>query len=598
MMPSKYPFGRAAFRRTLALQDYAAVGDGRSVALIGLDGSVGWWCVPNLDSDPLFDSLLDAKNGGIFTLQPTTDYQAERAYREGSNVLETTFTTESGVLRVTDSMNSSLAGRLPWCELARRVEVLSGSVTFRLLLVCGTRDQTASPWLQPNCNGTIFHVGPVLGMLLTSDNVQIREEGDLGILGEATLSAGERALVAIVAGEDQPLGVPSTEEIDRRIDISDKAWRAWADGLHYDGPYADWVRRSALALKLLLFSPSGAIAAAATTSLPEKIGGKKNYDYRYAWIRDASYTLHAFLWLGQVPESQASIAWLLARIGESGPKVCFRLDGRPVPPVQEKNLPGYQDSSPVVTGNAAGTQHQHGVYGDIFEGVAQFVASGNVLDQKSAIILASLADECADRWRQPDSGMWELEEQRHYTMSKVSAWQALNRAVELSEKGHLSSTCVPRWIRERDRIAAWVDENCWSEKHSAYTFYPDTDRLDASLVLAVRFGFPSRERLAATCDAIRKNLGHGTLIYPYSGADKEEGAFLACTFWLAEAYATLGRTGEAGELIGETLKILPQEISILSEQIDVKTNDFLGNIPQGLTHLALIHAVMSLNLPQ
>ncbi|MBB5060538.1 GH15 family glucan-1,4-alpha-glucosidase [Granulicella aggregans] len=594
-MAIEYPFGGNVSRRVLPLQDYAAIGDGRSVALIGRDGSIGWWCVPNLDSEPLFDSLLDEKAGGVFTLQPKGPFASKHVYRKDSNVLETTFTTETGVVRVTDSLNSSLAGRLPWCELARRIEVLSGAVTLSLSLVCGTRDQTASPWLQPNCNGTIFHVGPVLGMLRTSDNVHITEQGDRGILGEAALARGERALIAVVAGEDQPIGIPSTKDIDRRIDVSDTAWRAWAQGLHYDGPYADWVRRSALILKLLLFSPSGAIAAAATTSLPEKIGGKKNYDYRYAWVRDASYTLHAFLWLGQIPESQAAVAWLLARLGEAGAKVCFRMDGTPVPPVQEKGLPGYQKSYPVVTGNAAGTQNQHGVYGDIFEAVSLFVASGNILDQKSAVILASLADECADRWRQPDSGMWELEETRHYTMSKVSAWQALNRAVELAEKGHISASCAPRWIRERDRIATWVNENCWSESLSAYTFYPGTVRLDASLALAVRFGFPDRERLAATCEAIHKKLGQGPLLYRYTGAEKEEGAFLACSFWLAEAYATLGRRQQADALIRETLKVLPQDIGILGEQIDVKTNDFLGNMPQGLSHLALIHAVMSLD---
>lgn len=175
--------------------------------------------------------------------------------------------------------------------------------------------------------------------------------------------------------------------------------------MRYDGPYVEWVRRSALILKLLLFSPSGAIAAAATTSLPEKIGGSKNFDYRYSWVRDASYTLHAFLWLAQVPESQAAVAWLLARLGEHGAKVCFRLNGGAVPAVQELGLPGYRDSKPVVAGNKAGVQKQHGVYGDIFEAVSLFVASGNVLDQKSAEILSSLADECADRWRQPDSGM-------------------------------------------------------------------------------------------------------------------------------------------------------------------------------------------------
>jgi GH15 family glucan-1,4-alpha-glucosidase len=594
-MASEYRFSGTSPRRTLALQEYAAIGDGRTVALIGLDGSIRWWCVPNIDSDPLFDSLLDSEAGGIFTLEPADPFSAERVYRKDSNVLETTFTTETGVARITDSMNSSLAGRLPWCELARRIEVLRGTVTLRFSLICGTRDETVSPWLQPNSNGTIFHVGPVLGVLRTSENLHVKEEGDRGIFGEATLSEGDRALLAIVAGEDQPIGVPSIDDIDRRIDLSDTAWRAWAEGLHYQGPYADWVRRSALVLKFLLFSPSGAIAAAATTSLPERLGGKKNYDYRYAWVRDASYTLHAFLWLGQVAESQAAVAWLLARLGEAGAKVCFRLDGRPVPPVHETAQPGYKNSRPVVTGNLAGAQSQHGVYGDIFEAVALFVASGNVLDQKSSVILAMLADECADRWRQPDSGMWELAETRHYTMSKVSTWQALNRAVELANNRHLAATCVPRWIRERDRIAAWVNENCWSEKQLAYTFYPGTERLDASLVLAVRFGFPDRDRLESTCDAIQKNLGHGPLLYRYTGADDEEGAFLACSFWLAEAYATLGRREEADALIRETLKLLPQDIGILSEQMDVATNDFLGNMPQGLTHLALIHAVMSLD---
>jgi GH15 family glucan-1,4-alpha-glucosidase len=229
-MVSEYPFEGTQSRRALSLQDCAAIGDGRSVALIGLDGSVGWWCVPNLDSDPLFDSLLDSKSGGVFTLQPAGKFSAKRAYLRNSNVLETIFTTESGVVRITDSMNSSLAGRLPWCELARRIEVISGTVSMNLSLMCGTRDETASPWLQPNGNGTVFHVGSVLGMLRTSDNIRISEEGDRGISGETTLTKGDRALIAIVAGEDQPLGIPTIEDVDRRIDVSDTAWRAWTQG--------------------------------------------------------------------------------------------------------------------------------------------------------------------------------------------------------------------------------------------------------------------------------------------------------------------------------------------------------------------------------
>ncbi len=593
-------------RRSFPLQDYAALGDGRSVALLAPDGAVAWWCVPNIDSAPLFDTLLDAAAGGSFVLQPTELFRSERRYRQDSNVLETVFTTAGGTARVTESMNSTLAGRLPWCELARRVEVLSGTVTLRARLVFGTRGDTVSPWLQPNPNGCIFHVGPVLGLFRSTPNMRMLQEEDRTILAEATLREGERAVVAVVAGENEPLGVPPVGDMDGRIDLSDQAWRSWAEGLHYDGPHRESVRRSALTLKLLLFSPSGAIAAAATTSLPERVGGSRNYDYRYAWVRDAAYTLAAFLRLGVVPESKAAFTWLIHRLGETGAKVCYRLDGAPVPAVQEYDLPGYRGSRPVITGNVAAEQHQHGIYGDIFEAASLFVEVGNILDGGSASVLSRLADECADRWRQKDSGMWELPDLQHYTMSKVSCWQALARAVELAEAGHLPATCVPRWSRERERIAAWVDAHCWSEKKRAYTFYAGTERLDASLVLAARFGFPGTDgdtgRMSSTCDAIRKELGRGQRllsrgpwIYRYSGSEGEEGAFLACTFWLVEAYAELGRREEAEALMDEALRALPSGAGVMSEMVDVKTGDYLGNLPQGLSHLALIHAAMSLD---
>ncbi len=589
-------------RRAFALQDYAALGDGRSIALLSPDGAVAWWCVPNIDSAPLFDTLLDPVSGGFFALQPTQPFRAERKYRQDSNVLETTFTTASGVVRLTESMNSTLAGRLPWCELARRVEGVSGAVRMRAKIVFGTRGDEVSPWLQPNRNGCIFHVGPVLGLFRATSNMEILAEDDRTIVAEGTIGAGERALVAVVAGEDEPLGVPPCSDMDVRIDLSDEAWRSWAHGLHYDGPHREAVRRSALMLKLLLFSPSGAIAAAATTSLPERVGGPKNYDYRYAWIRDAAYTLAAFLRLGVLPEGKAAFTWLIHQLAATGAKVCYRLDGTPVPPIREFDVPGYRGSRPVVTGNVAAEQHQHGIYGDIFEAASLFVAGGNVLDGKSGSLLSRLADECADRWRQKDAGLWELEEPQHYTMSKVSCWQALARAVELAEGCHLPSTCVPRWTRERDRIAAWVDEHCWSEGKQAYTFYAGTERLDASLALAARFGFDNRDRVSSTCDAIRKELGvgphlwsRGPWIYRYSGAEKEEGAFLACTFWLAEAYVELDRRHDGVALMDEALAALPSGVGVLSEMVDPKTGDLLGNLPQGLSHLALIHAALSLD---
>ena len=589
-----------AERLAFPMQDYAALGDGRSIPLIAPNGAITWWCVPHIDSEPLFDALLDPQVGGHFALAPTEPFCSERQYRRDSNVLETTFTTAGGVVKVTESLNSTFAGRLPWCELARRIDVVSGSVPMRARVVFGTRGDTVSPWLQDNPNGCVFHVGPVLGLFRATDNMRIVQQEDRTIAAEGTLRKGERAIVTLIAGEDQPLAVPPLDHIDHRIEISDGAWREWAESVNYDGPHREAVRRSALALKLLWFSPTGAIAAAATTSLPERIGGDKNWDYRYAWVRDTGYTLNAFLRLGVMPESQAAFQWLMNRLGETGAKVCYRLDGRPVPHAREVELPGYRGSRPVVAGNRATTQHQHGIYGDIFEAASLFVESGNVLDQPSAFVLSRMADECAERWRTKDSGMWELAEVQHFTMSKISCWQALSRAGELADQGHIPYTSAPRWSRERDRIADWINEHCWSEKRRAYTFFAGTDRVDASVVLAARFGFDGADRLNSTLDAIRNELGHRTLLnrspwlYRFSGAEKEEGCFLACTFWRVEAYAVLGRMDEAKALMNEALAALPQGVGVLSEILDPKTGDLIGNFPQGLSHLALIHAAVQL----
>ncbi|WP_375272518.1 trehalase-like domain-containing protein, partial [Sphingomonas sp.] len=273
----------------LPLEQYGALGDGRSVALSGSDGSIDWWCVPNMDSAPLFDRLLDAENGGRFVLQPREPFTVERRYRDGSNVLDTVFTTASGRARLTESMNSGTAGRLPWAELARRVEGLEGRVRFDLVMRLGRRGDTVNPYHSTIGEHIVFHVERVLG-LFVHDDLLTCDWADEGITGELTVGPGERCTVAIVAGRDEPLVAPDIRQIDERIDVSDQEWRDWCARVSYSGADRDTFLRSALALKLLLYSPSGAIAAAATTSVPEGIGGEKNWDYRYAWIRDAGYT--------------------------------------------------------------------------------------------------------------------------------------------------------------------------------------------------------------------------------------------------------------------------------------------------------------------
>ncbi|MBD8493327.1 glycoside hydrolase family 15 protein [Pseudomonas syringae] len=578
----------------LALEDYAALGDGRSVALVGKDGSIDWWCVPHMDSPPLFDRLLDPENGGFFLVTPEGAYSVERRYLPDSNVLETLFLTETGQARMTESLNSGPAGRLPWAELGRRLEGLEGHIDFQVRISFGTQADKVSPYVTPTGNGNVFHAGRVLGMFLHSDNLHLEENNDLGIKARLRIGQGCKEVLAIVAGRDEPLVVPPLELIDARIDGSDREWRLWSEGLTYEGEYKALVTRSALALKLLLSSPSGSIMAAATTSLPERIGGDKNYDYRFAWIRDAGYTIEAFLSIGAQPESKAAFTWLLKRLAEHGPHVCYTLCGDLTEKARALDLPGYKHSPPRV-GNDATDQTQHGVYGDIFETAKCFIDTGNILDATSATTLSALADQCADQWRCKDAGIWELPEPQHYSMSKISCWQALSRAVELARDGHLPTTCCERWDRERQRIETWIETHCWSEERQAYLFYPGSDRLDASLALAVRFGYPHAGRLQSTLDAVDRELGCGAFHYRYTDVEHEEGCFLACSFWMVEAIALLGDRDRAARLFEATVQGLERGVGIYSEMVDPHTGSYLGNLPQGLTHLALLGAARALS---
>ncbi len=580
----------------LPLRQYGALGDGRAVVLSGADGSIDWWCVPDMDSAPLFDRLLDEEHGGRFILQPDEAFSVERRYRDDSNVLKTVFTTESGRARLTESLNSGTAGRLPWAELARRIDGLEGTVRFKLTMKPGRCGDTANPYHAKVGDHVVFHVERVLGLFVHDAGVRC-EWSDEGVSGEAVVKAGERCVMAVVAGRDEPLVVPDIDEIDRRIDISDQAWRTWCEGVKYDGQDRQAFVRSALALKLLVYSPTGAIAAAATTSVPEAIGGDKNFDYRYAWVRDAGYTIKAFLTAGLQPEAKAAFTWLLEQLRHHGAKVVYTLAGQPVPDVTPWMQPGYRGTRPVVTGNAANSQRQHGVYGDIFETAGCFVGDGNILDSASAELLSHLADECADGWRRPDAGVWELKDEQRYTMSAVSCWQALTRAVDLADQGQLPTTCRDRWARERERIKDWIELTCWSEAKQSFVMHPGSDRLDASLALAVRFGFDGRERLEATLDALDRELGAGPFHYRYTGMQSEEGCFLACSFWIAAARAQLGQREEARRRLDAMSAALAHGHGhgVLPEMVDPETNEFLGNLPQGLSHLSHLMALSAID---
>ncbi|RYY17865.1 MAG: glycoside hydrolase family 15 protein, partial [Alphaproteobacteria bacterium] len=573
------------------------LGDGRSVALVGADGSVDWWCVPNMDSTALFDRMLDPEQGGRFSVTPIEPFTVERRYRPDSNVLEQTFSTVSGKARVTDSLNSGISGRLPWSELARRIEGLEGSVGFRIEMRPGRRRNHASPWREGSPHGDVLHVDGVIAAFRADDSVTRTVEDDRRVVAELTTTPGSRATVAVLASANEPLILPPLASIDGRIDRSDQAWCEWSGNLTFEGRYRAEVRRSTLALKLLLFSPTGAIAAAATTSLPERIGGDKNYDYRYAWIRDVAYSIKAFLRVGAIEEAKAGFSWLTATIRRhpGRPRVMYRLDGSLAPGEETLDLAGYAGSQPVKVGNDARDQLQLGVYGDILETAALFVEQGHVLDLVTRRLLADLTDQCADFWHRKDAGIWELKQDEHYTMSKMGCWTALDRAVTLARKGQIETSHSSRWERERDRIRDWIDAECWSDAKQSYTLHAGTDRLDAALLLATRFGFERKDRLAATREAVRRELCRGPLVYRYSGMEAEEGSFTACGFWLVEAFALLGDRDAAVRQMDGMIEACGGNLGLLTEQVDPKTGAMLGNVPQALSHLALIHAAMAID---
>ena len=581
------------------LRSYGAIGDGRTLALIAHDGAVDWFPTPSLTTPPAFARLIDEAHGGAIELRPVEEFTTKRRYVAGTNVLETTFTTASGRVKVTDALVTGVAGRLPWSELARRIEGVRGAVEMRWLVAPGTLLGAASPWVEQTVAGPIIRVDGIMLGVRGIDHGPAHEAGTGGgtpsgqaLRGAFTTSASSRHLLVITATDGEPLRMVTPEIVDEGIDRTIASWRAWSKEFAFEGRFADAALRSALALKLLIHSPTGAIAAAGTTSLPETMAGGKNWDYRFAWVRDLAYTVHALVGFGLREETHAAVSWLLTTIRRHGPElhVFYTLDGRLSEGSSQPEVPGWRDVGPVNIGNDAQGQLQLGTYGDLFDVVRVYVDDGNVLDAETGRLLATLADRACDTWQQPDAGIWELEDPQHYTTSKLGCWQALDCAVHLCELGQIPGGSE-RWAAERDRIAEWVNENCWSETRGTYVIYPGSEGLDASILLHAPSGFDRGERMSRTIDAIRAELGRGPLVYRYSGMQHEEGTFVACAFWMAGALACVGRMDEATTLMDELIG-LANDVGLYSEMMDADSHDFLGNLPQGLSHLALINAVI------
>jgi len=584
----------------LPIRDYAAIGDGRTVALVGSDGAVDWLCLPDLDSASVFAALLDSEQGGRFALEPSIPYDTRRRYVPETNVLETTFTTAAGTVRVTDAMTLPLRGLTPYRELVRRVDGVAGEVPMRW--VVEPRFAYGSKRQPFNRHGgvPVAANGSDAVAVLTWDAGRAEIDAT-SVAGRFRSRAGQSSLLVLSAAHQEPLVLPSRDGVESRLDASVASWRTWAGERSYEGPWREAVLRSALALKLLVFAPSGAIAAAATTSLPEEIGGGRNWDYRFSWPRDAAFTLQALLALGCGSEARAFFSWLLHASQLTHPRVqvLYRLNGRDDTHERELPLAGYRRSSPVRIGNGARAQLQLDVYGEVLAAAALLAAFSGGLDRDHGRRLAEMADLVSRIWRRPDAGIWEVRATpAQFIQSKMMCAVALDRAVALADGGYLPGKNVGRWRHEAAAIRVYVESAGYSEPKQSYRRAATDDGVDASLLLGVlaRYDRPNAPRLVATVAAVRRVLGHGPFVHRYladDGLPGEDGAFIACSFWLVEALARQGRGDDAAELMDELVG-LSNDVGLYAEEIDPASGDFLGNFPQGLSHLALINAAVAI----
>ena len=547
----------------LPIADYALIGDGHTGALVGRDGSIDWLCLPRVDSEPVFDRILDAEDGGRFELQPVERFEAVRRYREHTNVLETTFTTASGSVRVTDAMLLGSEQR----ELIRVVDAREGRVRLR------------------------WGFGPRLAHRRCARGTPASGDLELGPGDPCDLCRRRGAADA-------------RADAERRLERTSAFWLGLgARGRSYEGRWREQVLRSALTLKLLTYAPTGAIVAAPTTSLPERIGGDRNWDYRFSWLRDGIYTMRALLSLGYRDEAQRFFRWQLEAIAPDVPEVqpLYGIDGDPDGEERELELPGYLGSRPVRVGNAAAGQLQLDVYGHLLESASRLRGETGLLDPAAGPVLARLADFVADSWRRPDAGIWEVRDGLYdFTQSKAMCWTALDRAAELAAEGALPGNGA-RWREEADAVRAWIEHECWSEELGSYVRAPQlANEVDGSLLSLplCAYARASDPRFVATANTVRRELGAGgPLLYRTRSGRESEGAFLACSFWLVDALGRAGRAEEGHELMGE-LVALANDVGLYGEEIDPASGEHLGNFPQGLVHLALVNAAVSLEEPE
>jgi GH15 family glucan-1,4-alpha-glucosidase len=570
------------------------------------DGAIDWLCLPDFDSPSVCGAILDAARGGCFELAPVDPFTSARRYLPGTNILETTFTTTEGSARVIDGLTLADAGLEPMRELARSIEGVSGRVAMRWRFAPRFAYGASPPKWGWRAGVPVASCGSTAIAVPSWDAGQPQWDGD-AVGARFEITTGGRAIIALAAAEGEPLVLPRRRAVEQRLAETIAFWETWTASCRYDGPWREQVLRSALVLKLLIFAPSGASVAAPTTSLPEEIGGERNWDYRYCWIRDSNFAIDALLQLGRHEEAKGLFWWFMQATALTEPElhVLYRLDGGIGGTERSLPLPGYRESRPVRQGNGAAAQTQHDMYGALFETAWLYSEGHHALDRDTGSVLARIADYVCDVWRQPDAGIWEVRNgPRHFTHSKVMCWVALDRAGRLADRGELPSRHRARWAREAAAIQQYVETECWSDQMRSYTRSAGDGCVDASLLMLPIINYtggagqtPGRNpRIDGTIDAVLRDLTEGDFVYRYRAADGlagSEGCFLNCSFWLVSALAQAGRVDEATALM-ERLSGRANDVGLYAEEIDPASGIFLGNFPQALVHLAFIDAAMAI----
>ncbi len=590
-----------------AIEDYALIGDMETAALVGRDGSVDWLCLPRFDSPACFAALLGGPDNGRWRLAPAATYAAadygqaaatRRRYRGDTLVLETEWDTPEGTVRLIDFMPPR--DQVP--DVIRIVEGVSGAVP----MTCELRLRFDYGHLVPWVNRVDSQLGAIAG----PDSIWLRTPAetygrDFATYAEFTVAAGER-VPFVLTWHPSHLEAPTPADPHRAQADTERIWSDWAAECPYEGPWRDAVVRSLITLKALTYHPTGGIVAAPTTSLPEDLGGERNWDYRFCWIRDATFTLDALLRSGY---TEAAIAWRrwLGRAVAGSPQdlqIMYGVAGeRRLTEFEADWLPGYEGSRPVRVGNAAARQFQLDVYGEINDAMHLALQVGIPPNPQAWQIQRVLADFVAEHWREPDDGIWEIRgPRRHFVHSKVMAWVALDRAIRVVEMlGEKGST--EYWRAQRDTIHSEVCEKGYDTKRGTFTQYYGSRSLDAALLVIPQMGFlPAEdERVVGTVDAIQRELVVDGLVRRYQtgegSADPlpgDEGAFLACSFWLADALHLLGREGAARALF-ERLLSLRNDVGLLSEMYDTRHGRLVGNMPQAFSHMPLIRTAYNLS---